>query len=101
MAYSRELADRIREQVGDHPGLTEKEMFGGIGFLVAGNMAVGVTGEDLMVRVGKDAHDAAVVLPGARIFDLSSRPVRGWLVVDAESIATAGDLEGWIQRGMT
>jgi TfoX/Sxy family transcriptional regulator of competence genes len=100
MSYSQELADRIRAQIGDHPGLAEKEMFGGIAFLVAGNMSVGVTGNELMVRVGKDAHDEAVALPGARIFDLSSRPMRGWLVVDGEGIDTEDDLEAWIQRGM-
>ena len=100
MAYSRELAESIRSHIGDHPGLTEKEMFGGIAFLVAGNMAVGVTGEELMVRVGKEAHDEAVALPGARVFDLSSRPMKGWLVVSTEGIAAPRDLEAWIDRGV-
>ena len=100
MAYSRDLADEIRNQIGDHPGLTEKEMFGGIAFLIGGNMAVGVTGDELMVRVGKDAHDETVGLPGARVFDLSSRPMKGWLVIGAEGISTRDDLEAWIERGV-
>lgn len=68
--------------------------------MVAGNMAVGVSGNELMVRVGKDAHDEAVALPGARIFDLSSRPMRGWIVVASEGIATDAELETWIQKGI-
>lgn len=101
MAYSQELAKVIRGRIGNHPGLTEKQMFGGIAFMVNGNMAVGVTGDDLMVRVGKDAHDEAVSLPGARIFDLSARPMRGWVVVAPEGIATDADLDAWIERGMS
>jgi hypothetical protein len=100
VVYSRELADSIRAHIGDHPRLSEKEMFGGIAFLIAGNMAVGVTGDELMVRVGKDSHDEAIAMPGARVFDLSSRPMRGWLVVSSEGIATDADLEAWIRRGV-
>jgi len=100
MAYDKALADDIRARIGDHPGLTEKEMFGGIAFMVNGNMAVGVSSDELMVRVGKDAHDEAVALPGARIFDLSSRPARGWLVVAPEGFATDADLDAWIERGV-
>jgi TfoX/Sxy family transcriptional regulator of competence genes len=100
MAYSRQLADSIRMHIGDHPGLTEKEMFGGIAFLIGGNMAVGVTRDELMVRVGKDAHDESIALPGARVFDLSSRPMKGWLVVSAEGISNPEDLKAWIGRGV-
>jgi TfoX/Sxy family transcriptional regulator of competence genes len=101
VAYSSELAEEIRFRIGEHPALTEKEMFGGIAFMVCGNMAVGVSGNELMVRVGKEAHDEAVALPGARIFDLSSRPMRGWIVVGQEGIATDTQLEEWIQRGIS
>ena len=100
MAYDKALADDIRARIGDHPGLTEKEMFGGIAFMVNGNMAVGVSSDELMVRVGKDAHDEAVALRGARIFDLSARPMRGWLVVAPEGFATDADLDAWIERGV-
>ena len=75
-------------------------MFGGVAFMVDGNMAVGVAGDELMVRVGKDAHEQAVALPGARIFDLSAKPMRGWVVVGQEGIASDADLDAWIERGV-
>jgi hypothetical protein len=100
VAYDERLADDIRARIGSHPGLAEKVMFGGIAFLVHGNMAVGVSGNELMVRVGKDAHDGAVSRPGVRIFDLSARPMRGWVVVSPEGFPTDTDLDYWIQQGM-
>lgn len=100
MAYSEALADDVRARIGGHRGLVEKKMFGGIAFMIDGNMAVGVAGDELMVRVGKDAHDEAVALPGARIFDLSAKPMRGWVVVAPEGIADDVDLDGWIERGL-
>lgn len=100
MAYSKALADEIRARIGDHPGLRERQMFGGIAFMLNGNMAVGVSGDDLMVRVGKDAHDEAISLPGARIFDMSARPMRGWILVAPEGITSDADLDAWIDRGV-
>jgi hypothetical protein len=101
MAYNTGLADDIRARIGSHPGLTEREMFGGIAFMINGNMAVGVSGEELMVRVGKDAHDEAVALPGARMFDMSARPMRGWVSVAPDGFATDDDFDGWIDRGVS
>ena len=101
MAYDEALADDIRVHIGNHPGLTEREMFGGIAFMVHGNMAVGVTGNELMVRVGKDAHDEAVSRAGARIFDLSARPMRGWVVVSPEGFGTDAEFDEWISRGVS
>lgn len=101
MGYNKALADKVRARVGDRPGLTERQMFGGIAFMLNGNMAVGVSGDELMVRVGTDAHDEAVKLPGARIFDMSARPMRGWIVVAPEGIAGDADLDAWINRGVT
>jgi len=75
-------------------------MFGGIAFMVNGNMAVGVSGDELMVRVGKDNHDEAVALHGARIFDMSARPMRGWVAVAPEGFAQDADLDAWIDRGV-
>jgi hypothetical protein len=100
MAYDQRLADDIRARIGTHPRLNEKEMFGGIAFMIAGNMAVGVSGDELMVRVGKEAHDEAVAKPGARIFDLSARPMRGWVVVAPKGIATDAALDAWIEQGV-
>jgi hypothetical protein len=100
MGYDRRLADEVRALVGRHPGLSEREMFGGIAFMIGGNLAVGVSGDDLMVRVGKEAHEEAVSKPGARIFDLSARPMRGWIVVAREGFPTATDLERWVRQGV-
>ena len=100
MAYSAGLADDIRARIGAHPGLSEREMFGGIAFMIGRNMAVGVAGNELMVRVGKDAHDESVARPGARTFDMSARPMRGWIVVAPEGIADDAALDAWIAQGV-
>ncbi len=101
MAYDHALAEEIRARIGDHPGLIEKEMFGGIAFMIAGNMAIGVSGDELMVRVGKEAHDEAAARPGARIFDMSARPMRGWISVAPDGFRTEEELEGWIRQGVS
>ena len=75
-------------------------MFGGLAFMINGNMAVGVSGDELMVRVGKDNHEEAVALPGARIFDMSARPMRGWVAVAPNGFAREADLDAWIERGV-
>ncbi|MEV0487848.1 TfoX/Sxy family protein [Streptomyces sp. NPDC050508] len=99
MAYDEGLAERIRERLGADPDITEKKMFGGIAFLHRGNMAVGVTGDDLMVRVGPDATDAALTRPGTRIFDMTGRPMRGWIVVAGSAVAEDEALGEWIDEG--
>jgi hypothetical protein len=100
MAYNEGLADDVRARIGDHPALTEKQMFGGIAFMVDGNMAVAVSGDDLMVRVGKDAHDEAVSRPGARTFDMSARPMRGWIAVSPQGLTSDHALGGWVGQGV-
>jgi hypothetical protein len=100
VAYSEALADDVRSRIGDHQGLTERQMFGGIAFMVNGNMAVGVSGNELMVRVGKDNHDEAAALPGARIFDMSARRMRGWVAVAPDGFPEESDLNAWIARGV-
>ncbi|MGF0174324.1 TfoX/Sxy family protein [Streptomyces sp. Marseille-Q5077] len=99
MAYDEGLAERIRERLGADPEISEKRMFGGLAFLCRGNMAVGVTGDDLMVRVGPDATDAALARPGARIFDMTGRPMRGWVVVDGTAVAEDEALAAWADEG--
>jgi TfoX/Sxy family transcriptional regulator of competence genes len=100
MAYDEQLADEIRTRIGSRTDLTEKEMFGGIAFMIGGNMAVGVSGSELMVRVGKEAHDEAEARTGARTFDLSARPMRGWISVAPEGLATEADVHRWIDQGV-
>ncbi|MFJ5548019.1 TfoX/Sxy family protein [Streptomyces sp. NPDC093225] len=99
MAYDEGLAERIRERLGQGGAVVEKRMFGCLVFLYHGNMAVGVTGDDLMVRVGPEAAPDALARPGARIFDFTGRPMRGWVVVDASALVEDGPLAEWIDRG--
>ena len=100
MAYNERLADDIRARIGNHQALTEREMFGGLAFMIGGNMAVTVSGDELMVRVGKDAHDAAVARAGARIVERGRRQMRGWIKVSAEGMATEADFNSWVDRGV-
>jgi TfoX/Sxy family transcriptional regulator of competence genes len=99
MAYNEGLADDLRARLGGRPGLTERKMFGGIGYMINGNMAVGVSGDDLMVRVGKDAHDEALSQVGARAFDMTGG-AKGWILVSPEGLRTDQDLGRWVDQGV-
>ncbi len=98
MAYDEELAERVRDLVADR-GLTEKKMFGGLSFMLDGNMACGVYKESLLVRLPAAETESALAEKGARPFDMSpSRPQpKGWILVD---IASDVDLAGWVDRGI-
>ena len=100
MAFSEALADRVRAALADRDDLSEKRMFGGICFLLGGNMCCGVVGEDLMVRVGPDAYEDALGRPHAREMDFTGRPMRGMVYVDAAGIRTAPGLGAWVARGV-
>ncbi len=101
MAYDEELANRIRELIAVEEGLTEKKMFGGLAFLIGGNMAVGVSGKGgLMVRVDPAETDTLVAKPHAQPFEMRGRPMQGWLRVDAEGVRTKRRLEPWVRRGV-
>lgn len=100
MAYNTDVADRIRARIGPRPELTEREMFGGIAFMINGNMAVGVSGEELMVRVGKEAHDQAVARTGARTFDMGARPMKGWISVTEVGYDAEDDFHYWVDEGV-
>jgi TfoX/Sxy family transcriptional regulator of competence genes len=100
MAYDEGLATRVRDVLCDRPGLAEKQMFGGLAFLLHGNMACGVRGDDLIVRVAAEVADAAQDEPGTRPFDLTGRPMKGWLLVDADGHAEDEDLRRWVDRGV-
>ena len=99
MAYDEGLAQRIREALADADGLSERRMFGGIAFMLHGNMAVGISGDELMVRVGPEAYDEALAQPHARVFDMTGRVMRGWVVVEAEGIADDVALGEWVRHG--
>lgn len=100
MAYDEGLATRVRELIGDHPGVAEKRMFGGLAFLLNGNMACGVRGDDLIVRLAADASDEALAERATRPFDLTGRPMKGWILVAATGHAEDDDLRCWVDRGV-
>ena len=99
MAYDQELAERIRAVLPDDSQLAEKEMFGGICFLRAGSMFCGIIKEDLMLRVGPDAYDAALENVHAREMDFTGRPMKGYVMVEPEGFRTAAALSQWVQMG--
>lgn len=99
MAYDEGLAQRIREALADGDGLTERRMFGGIAYMLHGNMAVGISGDELMVRVGPERYDEALAQPHARVFDMTGRVMRGWVVVEAEGLTDDGALNAWVRKG--
>ena len=100
MAYDEALAQRVREILGDNPEISERKMFGGIAFMLSGNMAVGVRQEDLMVRVDPMNHEQALAQPGIRPADMGSRPMKGWILVGPEVTAEDSGLREWIDQGL-
>lgn len=101
MAYDEKLADRIRKQLGKRKGLTEKKIFGGIAFMVNGNMCVGVHKDELIVRIEPDDTDKALGEKHTRIFDLSGgRPMKGWILVKPSGLKDEKALAKWILKGV-
>jgi TfoX/Sxy family transcriptional regulator of competence genes len=100
MAYDEGLAQRIRELLPGDESLVEKKMFGGVGFMLQGNMACGVNKDDLIVRVGPDGYDEAVVRPNARPFDFTGKPMKGWIMVGPEGYESDEDLQVWVEQGI-
>ena len=99
MAYNLKLAERIRVKLGEIP-FVEKKMFGGVGFLIHGNMAIGVYKEDLIVRVAPEKHEKLFKKTGAKLFDITGRPMKGWLMVELEGYRTAKQLGAWIKESV-
>jgi TfoX/Sxy family transcriptional regulator of competence genes len=100
MAFDNKLADRIRKQFGKRKGLTEKKMFGGIAFLLNGNMCCGVHNQEMIVRLDPERTDQALSEPHTRIFDLTGRPMKGWILVQSKGIATDNSLAKWLHMGL-
>ena len=101
MAYDEDIADRLRHALaaaGVFP--TERRMFGGIAFMVRGHMTVGVIGDELMVRVGKDAHEAALEQPHTRPMDFTGKPMAGMVYVERAGFTDDASLAAWVQRGL-
>jgi len=100
MAYNEKLAKRIRDTLGDIP-FVERKMFGGVGFLVHGNMAVGVYKDDMIVRVKHDAHEKLLKKKHTKVFDITGRAMKGWLMVNPDGCKTAKQLSDWINEGVS
>jgi TfoX/Sxy family transcriptional regulator of competence genes len=101
VAYDEDLANRIRELIAGEPDVTEQRMFGGLAFLVGGNMSVAASGQGgLMVRVDPEETDALLEKPHAQPFEMRGRETKGWLRVDAEGVRTKRELAPWVNRGV-
>jgi len=100
MAYNEGLAERIRAAVGGRRGLTEKKMFGGVAFMLNGNMFCGVLKDDLMVRVGPEHHEGALAQPHARPMDFSGRPMKSMVYVGPEGCRTDKSLKRWLNQAL-
>jgi TfoX/Sxy family transcriptional regulator of competence genes len=100
VAYDEKLAERVRRALAGKRGVTERRMFGGLAFMLRGNMFVGVESDRLMVRVGPAKYDEALKKPHAREMDFTGRPLRGYVYVDRDGFATAPALRAWIDRAI-
>ena len=102
MAYDEELARRIRELIAAESGVTERKMFGGLAFLVDGNMSVAASGQGgLLVRVDPDESSALVEQAGVEVMEMRGRRMPGWLRVEAGAVRTKQQLGAWVDRGVT
>jgi len=95
MAYDEILADRLRDRLRDADGVAEKKMFGGLAFLTHGNMTVGVHGDELIVRLAREAVEAALARPGTRPFESRGRRMPNWVLVAGDHLDDP-DLDGWL-----
>lgn len=98
MAFDENLAVRIRGHLGKRTGVAERKMFGGIIFMLQGNMCCGVHRDALIVRLGPEAADRALAEPHTRVFDLTGRPMRAWVMVEAKGVAKDVQLRKWVDR---
>jgi len=99
MGYNVKLAERIRSELDGIP-VVEKKMFGGVGFLLNGNLACGVNKDDMIVRVDPEKHATLLKKSHVRPFDMTGRPMKGWLLVEAEGVKTEKQLSTWVKEGV-
>lgn len=100
MPFDEGLAQRVRELLEDDPQASERKMFGGLAFMLGGNMCCGIVGDELMVRVGPDGYEAALAQPDVREMDFTGRAMRGMVYVSAAGIEGDAELEAWVRRGI-
>jgi TfoX/Sxy family transcriptional regulator of competence genes len=99
MAYDTTLAERIDHLSLNWPGLGKKKMFGGLGYLLNGNMAFGILKDSLIVRCGPQSYAACLALPGVGEFDVTGKPMAGWVAVSPEALDQESNLLAWLERG--
>jgi hypothetical protein len=100
MAFDPDLAARVRERLARRRGAAERRMFGGVGFLLGGHLAVGVWGDAVVARLGPEAGEAALGEPHVRAFAPAGRPMRGWVLVEPEGVEEDDQLAGWVERAV-
>jgi TfoX/Sxy family transcriptional regulator of competence genes len=100
MAYDQAVAERIRVQIEALQPYTEKRMFGGIAFFVNGNMACGIIGDKVMVRVGREGYEEALARPHAGPFDMTGRAMKGWVSISPDGYASDEGLRSWVRQGV-
>src|SRR6516162_2166148 len=100
MAFDEALAERIRQRLARRKNVEEKKMFGGVGFLLNGNLLVGVWKDSLCVRLGPDQAEEALKEPHVEEFDITGRPMKGWVLVGPEGVEDDDQLKGWLQRAV-
>jgi len=100
MAYDAALADRVRKILGRRANLSEKKMFGGVGFLLSGNLCVCVWKDWLIVRLGRDRAESALREPFVKVFDVTGRAMRGWVMVDPGGLEGDDDVQRWCDAAM-
>ena len=98
MPFSEALAERFRQRLARRKNVVEKKMFGGIGFLLNGNMLVGVWKDSLIARLGPDEGEEALLEPHVKEFDITGRPMRNWVLVEPEGVEDDDQLKAWIER---
>ena len=98
MAYDLGMAQRIRDLLGERPGLAEKKMFGGLAFMLHGHMFIGLAGEKLMARVGPQAYPQALKMKHVREMDFTGRPMTGYVFIDDKGVEADADLEYWVNQ---
>ena len=100
MAYNEDLADRVRNVLAERKDVTERKMFGGLAFMLGGNMCCGVMKDDLVVRVGPERYEDTLAEPHARPMDFTGRPLRGMVYVGPEGCRTDTAVAKWVRRGV-
>ncbi|HWB10227.1 MAG TPA: TfoX/Sxy family protein [Pirellulales bacterium] len=100
MVFSESLASRARDALSGVRGVTEKKMFGGVGFLLNGNLLVGVWKHWLIVRLAPEEGEGALAEPHVKEFDITGRPMKGWVMVEPERIDDDDQLKWWVERAM-